>query len=586
MTRTDGQHIDGKYEVVSELGRAGAETLYAVVPDALAPDGVTAQAAQDGWRLGWFEATTPAARATFHAYRQALRDLDPAGLADVVTRPGAYYTLWKPLAGTPLADFLALPSRDAESARALRELIARLAAHGYPAEAAELVFVDGEPQLARLAPLATTPEDADARNAALLTRLGSGRLRRRRRRVSFGLFVLSVLPGLGLLAWAGSMGVDAAKVYLNPAVTDVPDVGGQRTQAAAAAMSAAGYRVAFVDGENPGQDLGTVISQNPPAGASLHAGRLVTLTVNNPPPLTVPRLAELNVAQVRSALSENRLKLGKVTTIQGGDTNTPKGRVIAQLPEAGATAQRGQTVTLLVSGGTAAQQTWLPPLAGLSFEQARDMARKAGLVVNRVQTQDSDAPENTVLAQSPKPYEKVDVGSPVTLTLARTPRSGPSRPVDSLPLAPPPPPPPAPAPVQPAPDTGTGTNTGGTSSDLGSQGASDAQPVTPENIPATPPDTTGASAAGTSEAAASEASTPQPPTPQPRTVQLRYTFPADLPSGTVEVVVRDLDGERVVVGQQSGAGLAGSVAEGPVQVRGDATFVVRVNGQDYASFNP
>ncbi len=565
MTRTEGQHIDGKYEVVAELGREGPETLYAVAPDALAPDGVTAQASEDGWRLGWFEATTPASRATFHTYRQALRDLDPLGLADVVTRPGAYYTVWRPLAGTPLADFLSLPTRDAESAQALRDLIARLAAHGYAAEDAEIVLVDGEPELARLAPLARTPEEADARNAPLLARLGSGRLRRRRRRVSFGLFLLSIIPGLGLLTGAGYIGVEAAKVYLNPVVTDVPDVSGKRAKAAATLMSDQGYRVAFVDGENPNQDLGTVISQNPPAGSSLHAGRLVTLTVNNPPPLTVPKLAELNLDQVRAALAENRLKLGKVTVIQGSETGTPKGRVIAQLPEAGATAQRGQSVTLLVSGGTAAQQTWLPPLAGLSFEQARDMARKAGLVVNRVQTQDSDAPENTVLAQSPKPYEKVDVGSPVTLTLARTPRSGPSRPVDSLPLAPPPPPPPAPAPTQPPADANTATLPDSTT-------GQDAGAVTPDSIPATPPDS---QTAGTSDAA-----------PESRTVQLRYTFPLDLPAGTVEIVVRDLDGERAVVGQQSSTALAGSVAEGPVTVRGDATFVVRVNGQDYATFNP
>lgn len=558
MTGAVGQRLDGKYEVVAELGRDGPETLYAVLPPSHAPDGRPLEDAGEGWRLGWFEAATPAARSSFHAYRHALRDLDPPGLADVVARPGAYYTLWRPLGGVPLAEFLAQPGRrDRETSHSARDLIAALSAQGYAAQDAEIVIEGGEALLARLAPRPRTPEEAEALNRPLLDRLLGGKLRRRRLQLGLGLFLVSVLPGLGLLAWAGLKGAEAARVYLNPPVADVPNVAGQPAAQAAETLSRAGFRVAFVDGENPAQDLGNVIGQNPAPGSSLHAGRLVTLTVNNPPPLTVPKLEELNLDQVKAALSENRLKLGAVTTVPGTLTNTPKGRVIAQLPEPGATAQRGQSVSLLVSGGVAAQQTWLPPLSGLSFEQARDLARRAGLVVNRVQTQDSDAPENTVLAQKPAPYEKVDVGSAVTLTLAKAPRSNPSRPVNSLPLAPPPAPPPvAPTPA-PTPSELPGalpSATPGTSSASGS--------ASPQEVPATPPDLS------------------------PRTVQLRYTFPSDLPEGTVEVLVRDADGERVVVGAQPSAALAGSVAEGPVPVRGDATFVVRVNGQDYATFKP
>lgn len=68
---------------------------------------------------------------------------------------------------------------------------------------------------------------------------------------------------------------------------------------------------------------------------------------------------------------------------------------------------------------------------------------------------------------------------------------------------------------------------------------------------------------------------------------MAYTFPGDLPDGTAEIVVRDEDGERVILPATDSAQLRGAAARrDDVSVRGNYTFTVRVNGQDYATFGP
>jgi len=536
--------IDGKYEELRELSRSGAETLLEVG----APDGET-------YRLGWFDVSTPAARAGFHKYRAALRALAPAGLVDVVARPGAYYSLWQALPpGPTLHEYLQETARDEDAIENIRALATRLAEHGYALTDAEIVMSGTEPHLARLAPAERTADEISELNAPILNRLNGGRVRRRRAKRADAPppSLWGVLPGLVFLGGAVYLGMHATRIYLNPPIATVPDVSGQDAPDAASILAKSGFRVLFSDGESPGARVGAVIAQNPKEGSSLHRGRLVTLTINNPPPLTVPKLEDLTVDQARAALAEARLGIAATQTIDGAATNTPKGRIIAQTPEAGATIARGQKVSLLVSSGIKAQQTWIPDLTGLPFEQARNVVRKAGLVVAGVETATSDAPENTVLKQSPKAYEKVDVGSAVKLTLARAPYASPPASVPSLPLAPPPqqPEPPTPEP-QPAPS--------------------------PEPQPAPAP------APQPNNGTTGENGTPTDTTPL-RTVQLDYTFPADLPEGQVDIVVRDQDGERVVLQPQPTSVVAGNRAEGPVQVRGEATFTVRVNGQVVESF--
>ncbi|KEF33511.1 serine/threonine protein kinase [Deinococcus sp. RL] len=575
-----GGVIDGKYEVLRELSREGHVTLSEV----RAGEGVTR-------RLAWFDVTSPAARQGFHAYRAALRGVNPAGLTDVVARPGAYYAVWQPVSGTPLAEVAAQPTKPEEVVQGVQALAAALAEHGYALPDAD-VLVDGkEVRVAYLrpAPSERTPEEVQRLNAAALAALGAGRIKRKREPGAW----LTFVPGLLFLGGAAYLGAQAAQIYLNPPVREVAAVTGQPGQQAARTLTDAGFRVEYTLGDASGVDVGAVIRQDPPGGTNLPVGRLVTLTVNNPPSVPVPRLEELTLAQARAALRDGALVPGKIIRADGTLTKTPEGRVIAQVPEAGATIERGQPVSLIISTGVRGKETYLPNLTGLKYEAAREVVRLAGLVVTRVVQQPSDAAENTILDQTPAPYVRVAVGGPVTLTVATARYSPPAEPAGSLPLPPPP--------VVPEPEPETESQTA-TPAAPGSSAQPPSQTPAAPSAPASPPPASPAPAEPSAPVAPPESvpqeTAPTPPeaaAPEPlpeatRTVNFRYEFPADLPAGTYTISVRDADGERQVDGPYSGADLAGAVAESdpadPLTVRGDAVIIIRRDGAEYATIRP
>lgn len=521
--------IDGKYRVLRELARQENVTISEVS----AAEGVTRHVA-------WFDVSTPADRQAFHAYRTVLRTLEPAGLTDVVARPGAFYAVWQPVTGTPLDDVLAQPVKSQETVEAVQALAARLAAHGYALTDADIVMNGHEPQIAYLRPATRTPEDIATLNAPALAALSGGRVKRRREPGAW----LTFVPGLLFLGGAIYLGGQAAQIYLNPPVREVADVAGQEAQDAARKLTAQGFRVQYTEGQSGAREIGQIIRQEPQAGTNLPVGRLVTLTVNNPPSVAVPRVEEMTVDQVKSSLKDGALVLGKVLTVDGTLTNTAKGHVIAQLPQPGSQTQPGQPVQVLVSSGVQGKETWIPDLTGMTYEQAREYARAAGLVVNRVKEQPSDEPANTVLEQVPAPYVRVEVGSPVTLTVATARYAPPTQSAGNLQL-----PPPYVPPATAEPEA----------------------PVTPD--PGQPPEET--------------APEPAPPAAT-GTVTFDYTFPADLPDGSYSVVVRDDDGQREVMAAMDAGTLRGNVArtDQPIPVNGEAVFVILRDGGDYATVTP
>ena len=561
------QPIDGKYQVLRELSRTGNVTLYEV----RAAEGVTRQVA-------WFEVQTPAERQNFHGYRTALRSVAPAGLTDVVARPGAYYAVWQPVSGTPLAEAAAQPTKRQEMVEAVEALGTRLASEGFALSDADIVMQGDVPLVAYLHPAGPrTPEEMAGLNAGVLGSLRGGKVKRRRERRP-GAW-LTFVPGLLFLSGAGWLGAQAAQIYLNPPVGEVSSVTSQPAAEAARALTKKGFRVEYAYGESGTLPIGMVIRQEPEAGTSLPVGRQVILTVNKPAPLVVPKVEDMTLAQAAGPLGDNALKLGKVIRVDGTLTRTPEGRIIAQIPPAGASTQRSQPVQVLVSTGVRSEETFIIDLRGLTFEDARDWARAAGLVVTEVTREPSDKTENTVLSQEPAPWGTVPVGSPVKLVVASVKYTPPSVPTEPLPIPPPYVPPPPPEPVTaPEQTPAAGSQTPGTQTP-GSQAPSSQAPNSQApGSQQTPP----ASGSSGTDAAPPASSAPPAVDTTPRQVNLRYTFAAELPGGTYSITVQDASGEREIMPGVPAAQVAGRLAQAPIQVQGNAVFIVRRDGAEYA----
>lgn len=554
------QPIDGKYRVLRELAQDGHVRLFEVQ----AAEGVTRQVA-------WFDVVSPADRQQFHAYRTALRSINPAGLTDVVARPGAYYAVWQPVTGTPLQEVAAQPTKRQETIDAVEALGRKLADSGFALTDADVVLHGDQPEVAYLRPVpARTPEEIAALNAGVLSGLRGGQVKQKReRRPGAWLGWLTFVPGLLFLGGAGWLGAKAAQIYLNPPVGEVASVISRPAQEAAKALTSKGFRVEYTYGESGTLPVGAVIRQEPEGGTNLPIGRQVILTVNKPTPLIVPKLEDMTLQQAEGPLKDSALKLGKVIKVDGTVSKTPEGRIVAQIPPAGASTQRNQPVQVMVSTGVRGEETFIIDLRGLTFDQAREWARAAGLVVTDVTRQPSDKAENTVLSQEPAPWATVAVGSKVKLVIASVKYTPPSTPAEPLPIPPPYVPPPPPEPVTPPSQTPAQTVP-----------QTQGQPSTPTPSPMpeqTAPDT------GTTAPQTTPAQDTPPPAVDttPRQVNLRYTFPADLPAGTYSITVQDASGEREIMPGVGAEQVAGRLAQAPLTVQGNAVFIIRRNGAEY-----
>lgn len=131
--------------------------------------------------------------------------------------------------------------------------------------------------------------------------------------------------------------------------------------------------------------------------------------------VTVPNLTTKTVAEATTSLENVQLVLGVQTP--KNDDNAPKGTIISQDPAAGELLEQGQKVNITVSNGK--EQVAIPELVDLeSTEAATTALETARLVLGKVTPRDSDKPEGTVIAQSPKAGETVDVGTKINIVVS------------------------------------------------------------------------------------------------------------------------------------------------------------------------
>jgi eukaryotic-like serine/threonine-protein kinase len=126
----------------------------------------------------------------------------------------------------------------------------------------------------------------------------------------------------------------------------IPSVIGQPYESAASALQGAGFRVARrnVDSDQP---AGTVVDQQPAAGATAPRDTTVTLSVSRgPTERQVPNVEGLSEGDARETIEES----GFQVEVQREPTDDPNlnGFVLRQDPPAGSRAPEGSTVTIVV----------------------------------------------------------------------------------------------------------------------------------------------------------------------------------------------------------------------------------------------
>jgi len=125
-------------------------------------------------------------------------------------------------------------------------------------------------------------------------------------------------------------------------------------------IAEAGLKVGEVGHKESEAERGTVIAQEPAAGAAVPAGTAVHLVVSSGigDKVEVPAVVELDVDTARHVLAERGLEVGEVTHRESEAT---PGTVLAQEPGAGAFVQVGTAVHLVVASGTEDTHKGAPP---------------------------------------------------------------------------------------------------------------------------------------------------------------------------------------------------------------------------------
>ncbi len=151
----------------------------------------------------------------------------------------------------------------------------------------------------------------------------------------------------------------------SPTSVTVPNVVGDTKAAATTAITGVGLVVGTATNQASATvTSGSVISENPAAGASAASGSAVNLVVSsgpapNPTPtsVTVPNVVGETQAVATSAITKDGLVVGTVTN--QSSTSVASGSVISENPAAGASVASGSAVKLVVSSGSAPSPT--PP---------------------------------------------------------------------------------------------------------------------------------------------------------------------------------------------------------------------------------
>jgi serine/threonine-protein kinase len=213
-------------------------------------------------------------------------------------------------------------------------------------------------------------------------------------------------------------------VSRGPGQVSVPPVDGLGQQKAVTQLTDAGLVVDRVvrqadDAVPPGR----VIKTSPAAGQTVERGSSVTVYVSSgPKQVPVPDVVGLTQQEAQQTLGNRGFQ---VTVTSQGSVSAAPGTVLSQNPAAGAKADPGATVAIVVA--RAIPKVVVPDLVGLSETEASGTLTAAGLVPRTTLRDVTDqSQDGIVLAQRPAAGTQVKQGAPVRLfvgQLVQTPTS-------------------------------------------------------------------------------------------------------------------------------------------------------------------
>lgn len=213
-------------------------------------------------------------------------------------------------------------------------------------------------------------------------------------------------------------------VSRGPSLAPLPNVVGLAAEAARVDLDRRGFQVIEVTAFNEDVPAGTVLGQEPLAGAVVDRRSVVVLRISRgveivPVPLVVGRAED----DARRAIELVGMAVGETTYVE--DDSAPNGVVVAQSPASGEGAPSGSDVLLTV---VRIGEVNVPALIGRTVDAAQRTLFDNGLLVGSIRLVPTPgASSEIVVGQEPGPGAKVARGYGVRLIVA-VPAAAPSPP--------------------------------------------------------------------------------------------------------------------------------------------------------------
>ncbi|MPR00111.1 Stk1 family PASTA domain-containing Ser/Thr kinase [Modestobacter sp. I12A-02628] len=249
--------------------------------------------------------------------------------------------------------------------------------------------------------------------------------RRRRGIIAAVVALLVVLIGVVAVVVVMNSGDDAP-----PPTTSVTVPAGLVTMTrdeAVAALQAVGLDFTETSAESTAEQLNTVLSTDPPSGASVDPGASVALVIGaGPGTITIPQVVGLSqedaISNLRTQGFTTPPSTRQVSSLE------PEGTVVSVDPPFNAAVAPDSSITLGVSTGSVT----LPDVRNQTEQDARNALIEAGFEegdILRMDVERDDVAPDTVVGSDPAPQTQVSAGQEITLQVAvPTPATTPTTP--------------------------------------------------------------------------------------------------------------------------------------------------------------
>ena len=197
---------------------------------------------------------------------------------------------------------------------------------------------------------------------------------------------------------------------------EVNDVVGKQADSAETILKGDGFKVTQKGKSSDTVPEGQVISQNPAAGSEADKGSTVTITVSRGlAQVTVPNVINLPEGEARRQIEGEGFE---VSVDNAPSATIAAGTVISQDPGANRKADKGSTVTIVVSSGV--PQERVPTVAGKSEDDARQTLEDLGFTVETADVLVTDPAQDGAAQETDPPAgSEVPQGSTVTILVGR-----------------------------------------------------------------------------------------------------------------------------------------------------------------------